>query len=140
MGFESVERSTNFTKSSELKVGESFVGYFVGYDLSKFKGPNGEEQYNLVFQDEKTGEKIVMSASGNLKYSHKDNILKEGLLTRITRKEDVRNKKGQMRHDFTREQDASKKIKVESLGTPVRTNRSEVNRVKENIDKLGVEG
>lgn len=138
MAFESVEQSMNIKKATSLEVGESFVAYFVGYQRSKFETPDGKAQYNLLFQDPESGEAVVLAPAGNLKYTRNDNILKPGLLTQVTRKEDRKNKKGQTRTHFERAQDPNDSIDVKAVGMPVDNNVSENSNVQKTLNELSL--
>lgn len=136
MGFESVEQSANFKKATELEIGESFVAYFVGYQRSKYDTPDGRPQYNLLFQDKESGDKVVLLPAGNLNYTRKDNLLQPGLLTQITRKADRTNKKGQNVTQFDRAQDPEDSIDVAAVGMPTEQGVTEMAATKSNIEQL----
>lgn len=140
MGFQSVEQSANFKKATELSVGDSFVAYFVGYQRSKYDTPDGRPQYNLLFQDKKSGDRVVLLPAGNLNYTRKDNLLKPGLLTQVTRQEDRTNKKGQKVTQFDRAQDPNDSIDVAAVGMPVEQGKSELEATQSNIEQLKLKG
>lgn len=106
MAFENVNKSSKFKKVTELKTGESLVGYVIGFEQNAMY----KDKTNLIMQDE-NGERLVLSPAGNLQYMIKDGKIKAGLLTRITRVEDKK-VKGKTSTQVTVEQDSEQTIAV----------------------------
>lgn len=95
-------------KTSEMEVGSSIEGYVVGFQ----EGPYGT---NLRMQVD--GEVKLVFSSGSLKWAIKDNKLKLGALTRITRLQDEKKKgaKGTITATkFKVEQDTEDVVSVEA--------------------------
>lgn len=114
MAFKSVSGKDQYKKLTELAVGESMVGYFLGKkDSTTIEGAT-----NLIMVIE--NDRFLVSAAGNVKYLLMDGKLTPGQLTRITRQEDVKIK-GKRATSFAVEQDADDTIAVDTslqVGTP----------------------
>jgi hypothetical protein len=106
MAFQDVNKQGAFAKITELEVGGSITGYYLGAKPSS--------QYEGKFQIMlKIGEDTVtIPAVGNLHYAVQDNKLKDGQLTRITREEDKKGKGGKKSTQVRIEQDKEDVIEV----------------------------
>lgn len=110
MGFKDVNTKSAFKKATDLAVGESIVGHVLGFEQS----PKYADKTNLIMQNAE-GERIVLGTAGNISYMIKDNKIKAGLNTRITRNEDRQAAKGgKTSSNFTVEQDSEDAIEVAS--------------------------
>lgn len=106
MAFKDVNEKSPGVKPAELDVGGFIEGYVVGFREGSF-GTNIEMEIE--------GEKKTVYSSGNLKWIVKDNKLKVGLLTRITRLSDevIKGPKGKLSvSKFKVEQDPDSSIAV----------------------------
>lgn len=83
MGFRDINEKLEVIKTSEMEVGTSFEGYVVGFQ---------EGQYGTNMRMQVNGEEKMVFTSGSLKWAIKDNKIKLGQLTRITRLPDEKKK------------------------------------------------
>lgn len=92
-----------FPTKLELSVGETVKGYVQSFDESN---QHPGSFYIIIVKE--NGERVTMSAKGNLRYRHKDGDIALGVYTEITRNADKasKKKKGTMVADFTLLQDA----------------------------------
>lgn len=100
---------SNFPRLVKMEVGETVTGHVVGFDESTV---NPGAHY-IVMQLE-NGEKISVSAKGNLRYRREDGDIEVGQLTTITRNPDRKSKNGKNVSDFYFAQDPDNTIEVES--------------------------
>lgn len=87
-------------KATDLKVGESILGYVTDIRDGKIEGSKN------LFLKGKDGSSVLFFTAGNLKYMIKDNKIAVGSYTRITRLED-KSVKGKKSSQFKVEQDPS---------------------------------
>lgn len=103
MAFTKVTTDTQYKKATALAEGESFMGYYLYEEISD----RGFQ--NMIFLDE-SGNKIYFSPAGNLKYLEKNKTpLRPGFMTKLTRKGERMNKKGQKVGVYDVEQDFENK-------------------------------
>lgn len=97
MAFEEVNNSGGVNPGKDIEVGESLLGYVLGFR-------QGKHGTNIIMRNKETGEDYTLYSSGNIKYAVRDGRVKQGLLTRITRKPNEKIK-GMDSSMFTIEQD-----------------------------------
>ncbi len=107
MAFKEVVRT--FKKAKDIPVGQSLIGYVVGF-YNSVKFPNLD---NLEMKTE-SGDEFTLSVTGNLKY-FKANKYPLGCLYRITRLDDKKNKMGTMSANFKVEYDTEKTVVVPTV-------------------------
>lgn len=106
MAFKNVNgEGGQFKKLTELEVGDSITGYFLGTRAST----QIEGALSLIMLIE--GERFFVSAAGNVKYMLQDGKLTPGCNTKITRTEDKK-VKGKKSTQFTVEQDDEDTVEV----------------------------
>lgn len=110
MAFKNVNGEGKYKKLTDLKVGESLTGYFLGSRVSLTI--EGAISLIMAIGDER----FSVSSAGNVKYMLTDGKLVAGQNTRITRTED-KNVKGKKSTQFAVEQDPDDTIPVtEQIG------------------------
>lgn len=112
MAFKNVNGDAGqFKKLTDLEVGGSITGYFLGTRVST----QIEGAVSLLMLID--GERFAVSAAGNVKYMLQDGKLYPGQNTRITRVDDKK-VKGKKSTQFTVEQDAEDTVEVPAqIGT-----------------------
>jgi len=98
MAFKEIADKMEFKKLTDLEEGDSLTGYL--YDVQESSQIEGA--YTLVMMIE--GNKIGVSAAGNVKWAAKDGKLVNGANTRFTRQADTKSK-GKKTTSFKIEQD-----------------------------------
>lgn len=109
MALRDVNEKVNIKKLTELKVGESLVGYLMSID----DNPKYEGQKQLIMKV--GGERCIVPTVGNVKYAAADGKLSVGLKTVFTRLED-RKIKGKTATQFRIQQDDEDVL--QSSGSP----------------------
>lgn len=103
MAFESLTNAVTYKKATSLANGESFTAYYLGTQVS-------EQGYPNFVMDTLEGTRIMFSPAGNLKYLEKNGTPPiPGLLTRITKEGERKNKKAQTVGVYKFEQDREQK-------------------------------
>lgn len=130
MAFKDVNEKLECVKTSEMEVGSSVEGYVVGFQ---------EGQYGTNIRMQVDGQVKLVFSSGSLKWAIKDNKIKLGLLTRITRLQDEKKKgpKGTITATkFKVEQDSDDSIAVDSFNTVVATTSTAADEMKAKVAAL----
>lgn len=130
MAFKDVNEKLECVKTSEMEVGSSVEGYVVGFQ---------EGQYGTNIRMQVDGQVKLVFSSGSLKWAIKDNKIKLGLLTRITRLQDEKKKgpKGTITTTkFKVEQDSDDSIAVDSFNTVVATTSTAADEMKAKVAAL----
>jgi hypothetical protein len=82
MAYITKTKESVFQKASEMSVGQSLEGYYLGIE----KGPKGYT--SLRFQPKGSSQPIALNPAGNLNYFEKDTaagVYQVGLMTRVTK-------------------------------------------------------
>ncbi len=96
-------------KLGELEVGESLIIYPLKFrESEQYPG-----SYSILAQDE-NGDRFYVNATGNVNYRIKDNDLKIGAYTVITRENDKQTKNKKTSKQFLVQQDEERTIEVAS--------------------------
>lgn len=130
MAFKDVNEKLECVKTSEMEVGSSVEGYVVGFQ---------EGQYGTNIRMQVDGQVKLVFSSGSLKWAVKDNKIKLGLLTRITRLQDEKKKgpKGTITTTkFKVEQDSDDSVAVDSFNTVVTTTSTAADEMKAKVAAL----
>lgn len=130
MAFKDVNEKLECVKTSEMEVGSSVEGYVVGFQ---------EGQYGTNIRMQVDGQVKLVFSSGSLRWAVKDNKIKLGLLTRITRLQDEK-KKGPRgiitTTKFKVEQDSEDSVAVDTVSSAVATTSTAADEMKAKVAAL----
>lgn len=135
MAFKPIETGIQFKKLTDLKEGESLIGYMLGVE----KSTKIEGGVNLRMRVD--GKATVVNTAGNVKYMALDGKLALGQNTKITRVAD-RKVKGKKSSSYSVEQDADDVLEgAETLATTTSTPLSDKSaNIKEKIANMKANG
>lgn len=134
MAFENVRAKGEGLKATSLKVGESLTGYVTAIDTYNY---DGKDLVSIAMQLE-DGKGIKLYPAGSINYDIKDGRLKVGFLTRITRLEDQKTKRGNKRTNFNVEQDRTMVYSELDAAGVTSDAATSVTSIKEKAAKLQV--